>query len=164
MRTKTTLIIALAFLAFALSACSFSYSTASISSLDFGKNKQAAPPATTFNVGEMVYAVAGISLTTPDEKIRFNLIYENVQGKAKGEIAATKEIVIGSSSSANFFFSTPTPGEYKVEAILTDPFGKEMDKKSGTVTIKGGAANTSATEPKTDDSKTDDSDDKSEDK
>lgn len=80
MKTKTNLIIALAFLVFAFSACSFNTSPPGINSLNFGKNDKATPPTTEFNVGERVYAVA-IAGASAGQKVRFNLTTENVQGK-----------------------------------------------------------------------------------
>src|SRR5688572_15297970 len=113
MKTKTLLMIVLAF-ALTFSACSFSFSTASISSFNFGKNNTATPPVATFDVGEKINSVAVVSNAIGKHKVRYNLIYENVPGKSKGEQAVTKEIDLEGSGSTNFFFSPPVPGEFKV--------------------------------------------------
>lgn len=137
MKTKTTLLIALAFLAFTFSACSFS--TANISELKFGKNDTATPAATSFNVGEKVFAVAVVSNAMGKHKLKFELKYENVTGKAKGESAAKTEVNVDGDSEAFFNFNSPLPGDYSVEAVLVDEQGKELDKKSGTIKITGSA-------------------------
>lgn len=41
---------------------------------------------------------------------------------------------------AQFYFTPPLPGEYKIEAALVGEDGKETDKKSGTITAKVAAA------------------------
>lgn len=137
MKTRTTTTIVLFLLAILLTGCSFSVTTANISSLTFGKDEKATPPTTTFNVGEKVYAVATVSNSISKQKLRFNVLYENVQGKNKGEVAGTKDLEMPGGGTGNFFFSTPFPGDYRVDVSLIDESGKEIDKKSGTVTVKG---------------------------
>ncbi|MDQ3129150.1 MAG: hypothetical protein M3Q99_00110 [Acidobacteriota bacterium] len=159
MKTKINLIIALAFLVFALTACNFSFSTASISSLNFGKNEKAAPPAASFDVGEKVFAVAEVANAMGNYKMKFNVSYENVPGKNKGESAFTKDINFEGSVPVILSLTLPLPGEYKIEAILSDEQDKELDRKSGTMTVKGKAP--APTENKIDDADHD-SDDKSE--
>lgn len=160
MKTKTTLIIALAFLAFTGLACNFSFSTADLSSLNFGKNEKVTPAATTFNVGEKIFAVANVDNAMGKHKMKFNVGYENVPGKTKGESAFTKDIDFEGSVPVGLSLNLPLPGEYKIEAILSDEQGKELGRKSGTVTVKGNAQ--APTENKTDDA--DDTEDKSDDK
>ncbi len=148
MKKHFSSIIAIGILVFIAMACNASFTTANISSFNFGKNDKADPPTTTFNVGEKVYAVANVSNSISKQKIRFKLTFENVQGKGKGEEAATKDLDIDGSSATNFFFTPPLPGEYRVEAILLGEDGKEIDKKSGTVTVKGSAPAASTEKPK----------------
>ncbi len=140
MKTKTMSIIASAFLALAFTACNFSFGTANISSLSFGKNEAAKPSATTFNVGETIYAVATASNVGGKYKMKFSLKYENVAGKTKGESVfndpSKTEVSLDSDSDSFINFTVDTPGEYKIEAVLVDDQGKEVDKKSGTVTVK----------------------------
>ncbi len=148
-------VLAIGVLVFIAMACSFT--TANISSFNFGKNETATPPTTTFDVGEKIYAVSMVSNTSGKHKMKFKVFYENVQGKGKSEEAMNKEIDFESSRPVFLYFTAPLPGEYKVEAALFDESGKEIDKKSGTVTVKGGApTSTTSTEPKKDDAKKDD--------
>lgn len=135
MKQKTILMAALAVLAFTFSACSFS--TANISSLNFGKNDTAKPAVTSFNAGEKVYAVAVVSNSIGKHKLKFNLKTDNVQGKAKDEVAAKTEVNVDGDSEAFFSFNVGFPGDYSVEAILVDDQGKEISKKSGTFKVTG---------------------------
>lgn len=154
MKTKTTLIIALAVLAFTFSACSFS--TANISELKFGKNDKAEPAATSFNVGEKVFAVAAVSNVMGKHKLKFDLKYENVPGKGKGESFGKTDIDVEGDSRAFVNFNSPLPGDYSVEAVLVDEQGKELGKKSGTIKMTGSAP--TAPKPATDDANSDSED------
>lgn len=156
MKTKTTLTIALAILAFTFSACSFS--TANISELKFGKNDTATPAATSFNVGEKIFAVAQVSNAMGKHKVKFNMKYENVSGKGKGESFGKPELDVDGDSEAFVYFNSEIPGDYSVEAILVDEQGKELGKKSGTIKITGSAPTIPTA------SKTGDAEDKSDDK
>ena len=158
MKTKTTLVTVLAFLAFTFSACSFS--TANISELKFGKNDTATPAATSFNVGEKIFAVANVSNAMGKHKVKFNMKYENVAGKGKGESFGKPELEVDGDSEAFVNFNSNLPGDYSVEAVLVDEQGKELGKKSGTIKITGSAP-TAPAAVKTDDADQD-ADDKSE--
>ena len=129
--------MALAFLTFTFSACSFS--TANINELKFGKNDTATPAATSFNVGEKVFAVAVVSNAMGKHKVKFNLKYENVSGKGKGESFGKPELEVDGDSEAFVNFNSNLPGDYSVEAVLVDEQGKELGKKSGTIKITGSA-------------------------
>jgi hypothetical protein len=137
MKNKINTIIAIGVLVFIAMACNASFTTANISSFNFGKNEKAEPPTTTFNTGEKVYAVAMVSNTSGKHKMRFKVFYENVQGKTKGEEAMNKELDFEGARPVYLSFDLPVPGDFKVEATLLDDQGKELDKKSGTFTVKG---------------------------
>ncbi len=163
MKKHISAFLALGILVFLATACNFSFTTASISSLNFGKNETATPPTTTFDVGDKIYAVANISGNVGKGKIKFKIILVNVPGRKPGEEAGISDIPLQGNNSLIYFFTPPLPGEYKIEATMVDEDGKEIDKKSGTVTVKGGPPqSTTSTEPKKDDDH--DSDSHSEDK
>lgn len=139
MKSKINLIFAVSVLILVSLACSGSFTTANIGSFNFGKNEDANPPTTTFNVGEKIFAVANVANTSGKHKLKFKISFENVQGKGKGEEALTKDIDFEGSRAVFLNFNAPLPGEYKLDAALLDESGKEIDKKSGTVTVKGDA-------------------------
>jgi hypothetical protein len=119
MKKNITAIIALGLLIVA-AACNGSFTTATISELKFGKNNKADPTTTSFNTGEDIYALATVS-NAPDGKYRFTwkITYDNVQGKAKGDEVGTNTVDFGGSKQLWQSFSSPLPGEYKIEAILS---------------------------------------------
>jgi hypothetical protein len=152
-------IIAIGVLVFIAMACNASFTTANISSFNFGKNDSAAPPTTTFDIADKIYAVTIVSNTSAKHKMKFKVSYENVQGKNKGEEFATKDIDFEGARPVFLYFNVPLPGEYKVDAVLVAEDGKELDKKSGTITVKGSApASTTSTETKKDDESKDSDD------
>ena len=160
MKKQLSSIIALSVLVFVVMACNASFTTANISSFNFGKNETATPPSTSFDIADKIYAVAVVSNTSAKQKMRFKVTYDNVQGKGKGEEALTKDIDFEGARPIFLQFTAPAPGDYKVEATLLAEDGKEVDKKSGTATVKGSAPSAPAdsTDTKKDDKE--DSDDK----
>lgn len=162
MKTKINLIIATCVLVFIALACSFT--TANISSFNFGKNEKAEPPTTTFDINDKIYAVTVVSNTSAKHKMKFKVTYENVQGKNKGEEFASKDIDFESARPVYLYFNVPAPGDYRVDATLVAEDGKELDKKTGTFTVKGEAPKTSTETKKTDSDSDSDSETKSEDK
>ncbi len=120
-------------------ASNFNYTSANISELKFGRNDKAEPSTTTFNTLEDIYAVATISNAKGKFKLTWRMTYENVPGKGKGEEIGTNSRDFEDSSRLWQTFSTPLPGEYKVEATLQDDSGKTIESKSGTVTVTGKA-------------------------
>ncbi len=146
-------IVSLATLIVIAAACSGgSFTTANISELKFGTNEKADPSATSFKTGEDIYAVATVSnVPSGKYKLTWRITYEKVQGKGKGEEIGTNSREFEGSSRLWQTFSSPLPGEYKVEATLTDESGKTIEVKSGTVTITGSAPTGTKPDKKTSD-------------
>lgn len=121
-------------------ACSGNFTTANISELKFGTNNKAEPASTAFNTGESIYALAVVS-NAPDKKylLKWRITYDDVKGKGKGEEVGANTVDFEGSKQLWQSFSTPLPGVYKVEATLSDEDGKQIDTKSGTLTVKGEA-------------------------
>lgn len=160
MKNKINAVIALSVLVFIAMACNASFTTANISSLTFGKNDKAEPATTSFNAGEKIFVVAAISGAMGKHKVRFKV--EN----ASGGTPLTKEIDMPGSGTAYLEVTNASGGEYKAEAALLDESGKEVDKKSGTFSVKGDSKPTTTTEKSnttTDTNKDSDSEDNSND-
>ena len=140
MRKNLTAIVALGILIVVTLACNSSFGTATIRDLKFGKNNKADPAGTSFNTGEDIYALAAVS-NVPDGKYKltWKITYDSVQGKEKGAEVGTNTIDFEGSKQLWQSFSSPLPGEYKVEATLTDAEGKQLDAKSGMLSITGSA-------------------------
>lgn len=137
MRKHLSAIISLALLAAVVAGCNGSFTTANISELKFGKNNKAEPSATSFGTGEDIYAVASVS-NAPDGKYKlvWKITYDKVEGKPNGSEVGTNTVDFEGSKQLWQSFSSPLPGEYKVDATLEDAEGKKIDSKTGTLTIK----------------------------
>jgi hypothetical protein len=158
MKTKIKLIIALSVLALIVPACSMSFTTANISSFNFGKNDTGNPPATSFDVGEKVYVVATISNAMGKYKLKYKITMPS------SPTPIEKDLSFEGNYRAFLDLTPNVAGEFKVEAILSDESGKEIDKKSGSFMVKGSAP--APADTKKDDASSDqpDSDDKPQDK
>ena len=137
MKTKINSILAVCVFAFIAMACNASFSTANISSFNFGKNETATPPTTTFNVGDKVFAVAAVSNSISKCKVKFKYSFEPTGGGKPQD--GTLDVDLPGSGTAQLTITAPAPGTFKVDASLVDESGKELDKKSGSVTVKGDA-------------------------
>jgi hypothetical protein len=156
MKKNTTAILAMGILVIVAAACSGSFTTANISKLEFGKNETAQPAATSFDINDKMYAVATVSNTSEKLKMAFKVTAENVTGAAKGQEVISKSIDFEGARPIWLQFTVNKPGEFRVETVLSDESGKEIDKKSGTITVTGSAAPPAATTDKKDDDEDDD--------
>lgn len=133
-------IFAVAILVVVAAACNGSLTTANISELKFGKNNKADPASATFNTGEDIYALATVSNAPEGKyKLTWKITYEDVPGKSKGAEVGMNTVDFEGSKQLWQSFSSPLPGEYAVEATLSDGEGKKIDSKSGKLSIKGSA-------------------------
>ena len=146
MKSKINLMLALGVLVFIAMACNASFTTANISSFTFGKNDKAEPASTTFNVGEKVFAVAVVSNAMSKIKVRFKV--ESTSGSSQPPL--TQEVELASAGRAFLEVTKLPPGEYKAEAVLFDESGKEIDKKSGTFSVKGSETDNKDASPDSD--------------
>lgn len=144
MTNKINSIIALGILILASMACNFSYSTANLSDLKFGKDKDASSPTTTFKPEDEIYAVTAVNNTSGKNKVNFRLLFDEVEGAKPGAVAykVEKELEVDGSRPLWLNFSVPggmVPGTYKVEAVLSGEDGKEHDRKVSSFTVEGKA-------------------------
>ncbi|MBK7705756.1 MAG: hypothetical protein IPN69_24600 [Acidobacteria bacterium] len=163
MKNQTIILVVVCVFVALAAGCSFT--TAKIAKLDFGKNDKASPSTTSFEMSDKIFAVTEVSGAMGKHKMKFKISYEDVAGKKKGEEALSKEIEFDGSAAPYLSFNVPAGGTYKVDATLLDETGKEIETKSGTVTVKGAPASTPDTSAsKTDADKDADSDEKKDDK
>ena len=152
MKTKINAIVAITIMTFIALGCNASFSTAKIDSFNFGKNETATPTMTTFNVGEKIFAVAIVTNSISKCKVKFKYTLEPTAGGKPQD--GSLDVDLPGSGSAQLSLTPTMPGTFKVDASLVDESGKELDKKSGSVTIKGDAP--APKDTKKDDTKKDD--------
>jgi hypothetical protein len=134
---RSRLTFALALLSFAVLACSFS--TANLSSLKIGKDKDVSKETSSFEASDTVYALATVS-NASKVKVKGRLVVEDVPGQQAGPIPGLeKTLDLQGSSTATFTFTPPSAGwptgKYKLEVILMNEQGEQKDTKSATFSV-----------------------------
>jgi hypothetical protein len=157
MTNKISWIFVLGFLMMALTACSFSFSTANLSDLKFGKDKNASGASTSFKPEDEIFAVTAVNNASGKNKVKFRVLFDKVDGAQTGTVAykLDKDLEVEESRPVWFNFSLPSgfaSGSYKVETVLTNEDGKELDRKAGNFTVAGGSTE-KATKTEPDESK-----------
>ena len=141
MQTKRwNLALGLGLLLAAALACKFSASTANISSLKIGKDKEVSQETTSFAPGDTVYGVAEISNASEKLKVTARLFADDVQGLPSGAIPGGEVSVdLPGSGTATFNFKGPggswPPGKYKIEVSMLNEEGEQKDQKSASFTV-----------------------------
>ena len=138
MKRNMAAIFVIAVMIFAATACGTKVApNAAISNLAFGKNVTAEPALTTFDIADGIYAIAWISKAAPKHSLYFRVIAEKVAERQKGDEVMTKNVDLEGTVTAKLHFSVAYPGEYKIEATLSDDAGQKIDSKSGTIIVTG---------------------------
>jgi hypothetical protein len=141
MRTKRwDLALGLGLLIFAGLACNFSASTANISGLKLGKDKDVTAETSSFAAGDTVYAVATVSNAPGAVKVKGRLAIDEVEGEQSGPIPGLeKTLDLPGSGTATYTFSPPRSGwpkgKYKVEVLMLDEKGEQKDQKTSNFSV-----------------------------
>jgi hypothetical protein len=136
MRTKKwDLALGLGLLIFAGLACNFSASTANISGLKLGKDKDVSAETGSFAATDTVYALATVSNAPGAVKVKGFLAVDEVEGEQSGPIPGLeKTLDLPGSGTATYTFSPPPSGwpkgKYKVEVVRLDEKGEQKDQKT----------------------------------
>lgn len=124
-------------------ALACNWSTANLSSFKIAKDEAGKNEASQFGPGEKVYAVAEVSNNPGKVKVKFRLLYDDVEGEKSGELVqgAEKDFDVDGSRPLIFWVTLPPSGfkngKYKIEAVMTDDKGTKKAEKSGTFTVSG---------------------------
>ena len=121
-------------------ACKFSASTANISSLKVGKDREIKQESNSFAPGDTVYAVAEISNAPDKVKVTAQLVADDVEGISNGPIPNSDVSVdLPGSGTATFNFKWPggawPKGKYKLEVKMLNENGEQKDQKSANFTV-----------------------------
>jgi hypothetical protein len=121
-------------------ACKFSASTANISGLKIGKEKDVSSETSTFAPNDTVYGVATIGNSMSKVKVKGRLVVEDVSGLKTGPMPGVEDTVeLPSSGTATFTFTPPASGwpagKYKVEVLMMDENGDQKDQKSASFSV-----------------------------
>lgn len=121
-------------------ACNFSATTANISGLKLGKDKEAKATTSTFAARETVYAVATISNVPDKVKVKGRLVIEEVEGEQSGPVPGLENTLdLEGDGTATFTFTPPASGwpqgKYKVEVVMLNEAGEQKDQKAESFSV-----------------------------
>ena len=141
MRTKFTLVLASGLLLMVALACNFSASTANISGLKIGKDKEVSQESSSFAPTDTIYAVATISNAPGKVKVKGRFLFEDVAGQQAGLVPGLEKTIDLDGSGTATYTATPPPdgwpkGKYKVEVIMMNEEGQQKDQKSASFTVQ----------------------------
>lgn len=155
---RWALALAVVIVAGIFSTCSFNFTTANLRSVTISKDEEGKQEATTFGPGEKVYVNADIANNVGKMKVRFRVLYDNVEGKESGVALpnAEKTLDVEGSRTANFWLTLPkenfSNGRYKAEVTLLAENGDQKGQKSATFNIDGFSASAAPAREPTEDS------------
>ena len=135
-----SLSVGLGLLLVSAAACSFSMSTANISSLKLGTDKTVSKQTTTFSQTDTIYGVAEISNAPSKVKVKGSFIVDQVEGEKSGPVPSLETTVdLPGSGTATFTF-TPSPsgwpkGKYKLDVVMLNENGEQKDQKTISFTV-----------------------------
>jgi len=120
--------------------CKFGVSTANISSLKVGRDKEVGQETSSFAKSDTVYGVAEVSNAPGKVKVKGRLVVEDVAGQQAGPIPGLeKTLDLPGSGTATYTFSPPAAGwpagKYKLEVFMLDEDGEQKDQKSTSFTV-----------------------------
>lgn len=121
-------------------ACSFNVSTANISGLKIGKDKEMQQETKTFEAGDTIHSAVVISNNLGTVKVKVILHIVDVEGLKLGPVPELETTAtVEGGVTANFSASPPTngwpKGKYKVEALMLNEEGEQKDSKSQEFTV-----------------------------
>ena len=134
-KSRLNLIVASALLLMVTLACNFSASTANISSVKIGKDRNINQEATTFEGSDPIYVIATISNAPGKVKVKGQMIVESAEGLTAGPFPnLEKTLDLDGSGTATYSFTPPPSGwpkgKYRVEVTMMDDSGTQKDQKS----------------------------------
>ena len=139
-RKRLDLALGLSLFIFAGLACNFSASTANISGLKLGKDKDVSAETSGFAASDTVYAVATVSNAPGAVKVKGRLAFDEVEGEQSGPVPGLeKTLDLPGDGTATFTFSPPASGwpkgKYKVEVFMLNEQGEQKDQKSANFSV-----------------------------
>jgi len=139
--TRNTLVsfVASACLLAVLLACSVT--TANISSVKIGKDRNVNQETTSFADSDPIYVVATISNAPGKVKVKGQMIVESAEGVSAGPFPGLeKTLDLDGSGTATYSFTPPPSGwpkgKYKVDVTMMDDSGAQKDQKSVSFSVQ----------------------------
>jgi len=143
-------------------ACSVS--TANLSDVKTGKDKDITQAATTFRAGDTVYANASVANNPGKVKVNMYMTVDDAPGMTKGSKIPNSDVSMEVDGDGTVRYNFPTSattkgGKFTITAEMLNENGEKKDSKSTSFTVEAGAA-PAASDDKSADKGDEDKDDK----
>jgi hypothetical protein len=142
---RWNLTLALGLMLTAALACSFT--TANVSKMKLGKDKDVKTESSSFGPNDTIYGIVTVSNTSTKHKVKTRLLFDDVKGQESGKTFPGTDVsgVVDGAKDVPITFTPPASGwangSYKVEFILMDEDGsKEVDKETANLTVSGASS------------------------
>jgi ABC-type oligopeptide transport system substrate-binding subunit len=128
----------------ALAACSFSVSTAHISSLKVTKEKDGTNETNSFGPHESIFAQGEVANVPSKVTVKWRLITEKVEGQPANAAVPgmDKSFELPADGTSSYHLSPSEagwpPGKYKIEFSMLNENGEQKDQKIAPFTVSGG--------------------------
>lgn len=144
-------------------ACNMS--TANLSGVKTGKDKDVTQAASTFKAGETIYATAAVANNPGKVTVKVYITVDDAPGMTKGSTVPNSEATMPVDGDGTVRYNFPTAaatkgGKFTVVADMMNENGEKKDSKSASFTVEPGATPASPPPAATDDKSGDKDEDK----
>jgi len=120
-------------------ACSIS--TAKLSEIKTGKDKEITQPTSTFKAGDTIYANAAVTNNPAKVTVRMYISVDDAPGMTKGSTIPNSEVSMDIDHDGTVRYTFPTSvttkgGKFMIVANMIDENGQKKDTKSTSVTVE----------------------------
>jgi uncharacterized iron-regulated membrane protein len=123
------------------SAWACSVSTAKLSDIKTGKDKEVTQPASTFKAGDTIYANAAVTHNPAKVTVRMYITVDDAPGMTQGSTIPNSEVSMDVDHDGTVRYNFPTSvttkgGKFMIVAAMIDENGQKKDTKSASVTVE----------------------------
>ncbi|HTH50977.1 MAG TPA: hypothetical protein VL501_03535 [Pyrinomonadaceae bacterium] len=120
-------------------------STANLSEVKTGKDKDVTQAASTFKAGDTIYATAAVANNPGKVSVKLYIIVDDAPGMTKGSTITNSDATIPVDGDGTVRYNFPTSaatkgGKFTVVADMLNENGERKDSKSASFTVEAGAA------------------------
>jgi len=138
-------------------ACSTS--TANLTGVNTGKDKDVTQATSTFKAGDTIYANAAVANNPGKVTVKMYITVDDAPGMTKGSTISNSEVTMPVDGDGTVKYNYPTiattkGGKFNIVAEMMNENGEKKDSKSASITVEPGSGSSSAPA----DSKSDDKD------
>jgi uncharacterized iron-regulated membrane protein len=124
-------------------ACSVS--TAKLSDVKTGKDKDTTQTASTFKAGDTIYATAGVANNPGKVTVKMYINVDDAPGMAKGSTVPNSQVSLDLDGDGTARYNYPTiattkGGKFMIVADMLDENGQQKDTKTASFTVEPGSS------------------------